>query len=101
MGEQGYVSWGAGNANPYAPVQIELQRTYDKALFEKTIELILNIQEIVQKYGIPLTLDQGTSLFTKGIISHLWVTNYVWGTTQIHMVTYRKWELAKKSLLMI
>ncbi|BDP50798.1 hypothetical protein EfmJHP10_22340 [Enterococcus faecium] len=29
--------------------------------------------------GIPLTLDQGTSLFTKGIISHLWVTNYVWG----------------------
>ncbi len=49
VGEQGYVSWGAGNANPYAPVQIELQRTYDKALFEKTIELILNIQEIVQK----------------------------------------------------
>ncbi|RBN43412.1 N-acetylmuramoyl-L-alanine amidase, partial [Enterococcus faecium] len=32
-----------------------------------------------KKYGIPLTLDQGTSLFTKGIISHLWVTNYVWG----------------------
>ncbi|KWZ16107.1 N-acetylmuramoyl-L-alanine amidase, partial [Enterococcus faecium] len=80
VGEQGYVSWGAGNANPYAPVQIELQRTYDKALFEKNYRAYIEYtRDSAKKYGIPLTLDQGTSLFTKGIISHLWVTNYVWG----------------------
>ncbi|MDU5672410.1 MAG: peptidoglycan recognition family protein [Enterococcus faecium] len=76
VGEQGYVSWGAGNANPYAPVQIELQRTYDKALFEKNYRAYIEYtRDSAKKYGIPLTLDQGTSLFTKGIISHLWVTN--------------------------
>ncbi|MDQ8571360.1 peptidoglycan recognition family protein, partial [Enterococcus faecium] len=80
VGEQGYVSWGAGNANPYAPVQIELQRTYNKALFEKNYRAYIEYtRDSAKKYGIPLTLDQGTSLFTKGIISHLWVTNYVWG----------------------
>ena len=62
VGEQGYVSWGAGNANPYAPVQIELQRTYDKALFEKNYRAYIDYtRDSAKKYGIPLTLDQGTS----------------------------------------
>ena len=42
VGESGYVSYGAGNANTYAPVQIELQHTYDKPTFAKNYEAYIN-----------------------------------------------------------
>ena len=83
VGQQGYVSWGAGNANPYAPVQIELQHTKDKALFEKNYRAYVEYtRDSAKKYNIPLTLDQGTSLLQKGIISHKWVSDYIWGDHQ-------------------
>lgn len=80
VGQQGFVSWGAGNANPYAPVQIELQHTKDKSLFEKNYKAYVEYtRDSAKKFNIPLTLDQGNSLLTKGIISHQWVTDHVWG----------------------
>lgn len=83
VGQQGYVSWGAGNANPYAPVQIELQHTKDPILFAKNYEAYINYtRDSAKKYGIPLTLDQGNSLLSKGIVSHKWVSDNVWGDHQ-------------------
>ena len=80
VGEPGYVSYGAGNANPYAPVQIELQHTYDKPTFAKNYEAYINYaRDMAKKYNIPLTLDTGTSVWDKGIKSHNWVSQYVWG----------------------
>lgn len=80
VGQQGFVSWGAGNANPYAPVQIELQHTKDPILFAKNYEAYVNYaRDSAKKFGIPLTLDQGNSVLTKGIVSHRWVTDNIWG----------------------
>ena len=77
---EGNVSWGAGNANPYAPIQIELQHTYDKELFKKNYKAYIDYtRDMGRKYGIPMTLDQGTSLWEKGVVSHQWVSNHIWG----------------------
>lgn len=80
VGEDGYVSWGAGSyVNANAPVQIELAHTYDKATFDQDYAVYVNLtRDYAIKYGIPLTLDAG-NMYTSGIKSHLWVTNNVWG----------------------
>lgn len=80
VGEDGYVSWGAGSyVNANAPVQIELAHTYDRATFDKDYAVYVNLaRDFAIKYGIPLTLDDG-NMYTSGIKSHLWVTNNVWG----------------------
>lgn len=77
IGEPGYVAWGALDANPYAPVQIELCNTDNQDEFKRSyanyIELIRHYAEV---YGIPLTLDAGGA-GTPGIKTHAWVTaNY-------------------------
>ena len=77
VGEPGYVAWAALNANPYAPVQIELCNTDNQDEFKRSyanyIELIRHYAEV---YGIPLTLDAGGA-GTPGIKTHAWVTaNY-------------------------
>lgn len=83
VGEVGYVSYGAGNANPYAPVQIELQHTTDKNLFKKNYEAYINYtRDMAKKYNIPLTLDTGNSVYNKGIKTHKWVSDHVWGDHQ-------------------
>ena len=75
VGEPGYVSWGALNANPYAPVQIELQHTTDPELFAKNYRVYIElIRDSANQFGIPLTLDNGGA-GTPGVKSHLWVTN--------------------------
>lgn len=80
VGEQGYISYGAGNANPYAPVQIELQHTYDKPTFAKNYETYINVaRDAAKKYNIPLTLDEGSSVNSRGIKSHRWVSQHIWG----------------------
>lgn len=80
VGQQGYVSWGAGNANAYSPVQIELQHTKDKALFEKNYKAYVEYtRDSAKKFNIPLELDKGNSLLTKGIVSHKWITDNIWG----------------------
>lgn len=73
VGEPGYVSYAAGNANGYSPVQIELQRTYDKGEFAKNYATYIELaRDYAKKYGIPLTLDAGGA-GTPGIKSHLWL----------------------------
>lgn len=80
---EGNVSWGAGNANPYAPIQIELQHTYDKELFKKNYKAYIDYtRDMGRKYAIPMTLDQGSSLWEKGVVSHKWVSDFVWGDHQ-------------------
>lgn len=75
VGEPGYVAWAALNANPYAPVQIEFERTNDANRFKKGYaNYIALAREMATKYGIPKTLDTGGA-GTPGIKSHLWVTN--------------------------
>ncbi|WP_250858166.1 N-acetylmuramoyl-L-alanine amidase [Enterococcus faecalis] len=74
VGEPGYVSWGALDANPYAPAQIELQHTYDRDLFEKNYRAYVDlIRDYCNQFNIPKTLDTGYP--NKGVKSHLWVTN--------------------------
>lgn len=80
VGEDGYVSWGAGSyMNANSPVQIELARTFDKGTFNKDYAAYINLtRDYAIKYGIPLTLDDG-NMYTNGIKTHLWVTQNVWG----------------------
>ncbi|BAK95119.1 SH3 domain-containing protein [Tetragenococcus halophilus] len=77
---EGYVQWGAGSyANARSPVQIELARTNDKATFEKDYKAYVNLaRDMAKKYNIPLTLDGAG----RGIKSHLWVTENIWGNHQ-------------------
>lgn len=77
---EGNVSWGAGNANHYAPVQIELQHTNDPELFKANYKAYIDYtRDMGKKFGIPMTLDQGSSVWEKGVVSHQWVTDFVWG----------------------
>lgn len=80
IGTQGYVSYGAGNFNGYAPVQIELQHTHDKNLFAKNYKAYVEYaRDSAKRLNIPLTLDQGNSVNSRGIKSHLWISNNIWG----------------------
>ncbi|WP_459128112.1 SH3 domain-containing protein [Latilactobacillus curvatus] len=76
-GAEGYQAWGAGAvANAASPVQIELAHTYDKTQFAKDYAAYVNLaRNSAIKYGIPLTLDGNG----RGIKTHLWVTNNIWG----------------------
>lgn len=78
VGSEGYQAWGAGSwANANAPVQIELAQTYDQAEFRKDYATYVNLlRSSAIKYGIPTTVDDSS---WRGVKSHLWVTNNVWG----------------------
>lgn len=79
VGEPGYVAWAALNANPYAPVQIELERTSDTARFNKGYaNYIALAREMADKFGIPKTLDTGGA-GTPGIKTHNWVSQNIGG----------------------
>ena len=80
IGEPGFVAYGAGSpANERSPFQIELARYADHA---KAIAAYKNwvaaAVEHAKKYGIPLTLDAPG----KGIKSHKWVSDNLWGDHQ-------------------
>ena len=82
IGEPGYVAYGALSANPYAPVQIELQHTKDKTMFRKNYAAyIWLIRWACDKYNIPKTLDAGKA-GTKGVKSHKWVSDNIEGDHQ-------------------
>ncbi|MBO0450746.1 peptidoglycan recognition protein family protein [Candidatus Enterococcus murrayae] len=74
VGQWGYVSWGALNANPYAPVQIELEHTTNKTKFNLNYKAYIDLtRDAAKTYNIPLTLDGAG----RGIKTHWWVTqNY-------------------------
>lgn len=78
VGAEGYQAWGAGSwANANAPVQVELAQTYDQAEFRKDYVTYVNLlRSSAIKYGIPTTVDDSS---WRGVKSHLWVTNNVWG----------------------
>lgn len=72
VGETGYISWGALNANPYAPAQIELQHSTDPTTFQKNYTTYINLaRDLAKQFNIPLTLDTSG----RGIKTHQWVTN--------------------------
>lgn len=74
IGTPQYVAWGALNANPYSPVQIEFARVYknDPAKFKEAYKLYIELARYYSNlYGIPLTLD-GSG---RGVKTHQWVTN--------------------------
>ncbi|WP_231952001.1 N-acetylmuramoyl-L-alanine amidase [Pediococcus claussenii] len=78
VGAEGYQSWGAGTyANENSPVQVELAQTYDQTEFNKDYVTYVNLpRDRAKAWGIPTTVDDSTY---RGIKSHLWVTNNIWG----------------------
>ncbi|EOA09447.1 peptidoglycan recognition family protein [Pediococcus acidilactici] len=78
VGAEGYQAWGAGSwANANAPVQVELAQTYNQAEFRKDYVAYVNLlHSSAVKYGIPTDVDSSA---WRGVKSHLWVTNNVWG----------------------
>lgn len=81
VGTPGYVSWGAGSqANAYAVAQIEMERSSDKAKALRIYATYVSLaRDLAKQFNVPLTLDAGTSLSTKGFKSHAWVTAHIWG----------------------
>lgn len=71
IGEFGYVAWGAGNVNIYAPVQIELCNFTDKnraiAAYRNLIALA---RDIANQFSVNKTLDDGNK--TNGFKTHDW-----------------------------
>ncbi|MCF1585247.1 SH3 domain-containing protein [Tetragenococcus koreensis] len=92
----GYVQWGAGSyANARSPVQIELARTNDKATFEKDYKAYVNLaRDMAKKYNIPLTLDGAG----RGIKSHSWVSNNIWGDHTDPYGYLAQWGISKADL---
>lgn len=80
VGKPGYVAYGAGSvANSRAPFQIELAHYSDPTKQRQSyVNYINTIREYANKFGIPLTLD-GVG---KGIKSHKWVSDNIWGDHQ-------------------
>jgi len=78
VGTEGYQAWGAGSsANANAPVQVELAQTYNQSEFRKDYVTYVNLlRSSAIKYGIPTKVDSSA---WRGVKSHLWITNNVWG----------------------
>lgn len=82
IGEPGYIAWGALDANPYAPFQIELENTYNQAEFEKGYaNYVALAREMADRFGIPKTLDAGGA-GTPGLKTHKWVSDNIGGDHQ-------------------
>lgn len=78
VGEEGYVSWGALNANPYAHIQIELQHTTDRATFEKNYRAYVEYaRDMADKYSVEKTLD--SSNIYNGFKSHAFISEHFGG----------------------
>lgn len=78
VGAEGYQAWGAGSwGNANAPVQIELAQTYSSSEFKQDYITYVNLlRSSAIKYGIPTDVDSSA---WRGVKSHLWITNNVWG----------------------
>lgn len=71
------VGFHAGTWANLNGIGIELARTSDRNQFKKDYASYVNLhRQLAQKYGIPLTLDDGSY---RGIKSHLWISNNIWG----------------------
>ncbi|CAM3291131.1 N-acetylmuramoyl-L-alanine amidase [Vagococcus fessus] len=98
VGEDGYVQWGAGTyMNNNSPVQIELARTNNKKTFEKDYKVYVTLaRDMSKKYNIPLTLDSAYP--NRGIKTHLWVTQNIWGDHQDPYAYLARWGITKAKL---
>ncbi|KRK48207.1 N-acetylmuramoyl-L-alanine amidase [Secundilactobacillus kimchicus] len=96
VGQPGYVAWGALDANPYSPMQVELAHVDTQARFNESYKrYIWLIRYYAKKYGIPLTLDKGGRT-TEGVKTHKWVTQHFGGD---HVDPYgylAKWGISKR-----
>ena len=95
VGEPGYVAWGALDANPYSPMQVELAHVDSQSRFNESYKrYIWLIRKYATKYDVPLTLD-GSG---KGVKTHQWVTvNY--GGDHVDPYGYlAKWGISKSQL---
>lgn len=100
MKQPGTVSWGAGTtANQNAPVQIELGQTSSAATFRQDYQAYVALaRDMAGKYNIPLTLDQGRA-GTKGIKSHRWVSQHIWGDHQDPYEYLARFGVTKQELV--
>lgn len=100
MKQPGTVSWGAGTtANQNAPVQIELGQTSSVATFRRDYQAYVALaRDMAGKYNIPLTLDQGRA-GTKGIKSHRWVSQHIWGDHQDPYEYLERFGVTKQELV--
>lgn len=100
MKQPGTVSWGAGTtANQNAPVQIELGQTSSVATFRRDYQAYVALaRDMAGKYNIPLPLDQGRA-GTKGIKSHRWVSQHIWGDHQDPYEYLARFGVTKQELV--
>ena len=100
MKQPGTVSWGAGTtANQNAPVQIELGQTSSVATFRRDYQAYVALaRDMAGKYNILLTLDQGRA-GTKGIKSHRWVSQHIWGDHQDPYEYLARFGVTKQELV--
>lgn len=93
VGTPGYVAYGAGSpANERSPFQVELAHVDSQKRFDASYKrYVWVIRYYAKKYGIPLTLD-GSG---KGIKSHKWVSDNLWGDHQDPYAYLRKWGISK------
>ena len=100
MKEPRTVSWGAGTTvNQNAPVQIELGQTSNAATFRRDYQAYVALaRDMAGKYNIPLTLDQGGA-GAKGIKSHRWVSQHIWGDHQDPYEYLARFGVTKQELV--
>lgn len=83
IAQAGKMQFGAGKyANPHAYAQVELARTSNSDWFQKDYQAyIWLLRNLATKASIPLSLNSGTTIASKGIKTHHWVSNNLGGTT--------------------
>lgn len=82
IAQSGKMQYGAGKyANPHAYAQVELARTSNLDWFQKDYQAyIWLLQKLAAEAGIPNTLNSGTTLASKGIKTHHWISSNLGGT---------------------
>lgn len=83
IAQTGKIQYGAGKyANPHAYAQVELARTADSNWFQKDYQAyVWLLRTLAAEAGIPNTLNTGTTLASKGIKTHHWISTNLGGTT--------------------
>jgi len=83
IAQTGKIQYGAGKyANPHAYAQVELARTSNPDWFKKDyVAYVWLLKKLAAEAGIPNTLNTGTSLASKGIKTHHWISSNLGGTT--------------------
>ncbi len=90
IAQTGKIQFGAGKyANPHAYAQVELARTSNSDWFKKDYQAyIWLLRNLATESSIPITLNSGTTIASKGIKTHQWVSNNLGGTTHTDPAAY-------------